>query len=106
MPIFLFHGTYINEGIPGLVHDGGSNRDENIRAMIEKLGGTCKCVYFGLETDAYAIAEMPNDMAAVALTLTWNASGRINVASTPLLTPKQMDQATNMHITEYRAPGK
>ena len=91
--------------VPGLVKDGGMNREENIKAMIEKLGGKRECVYFGLETDAYAIAKMPSDSAVVALTLTWNASGRLNVTATPLLTPSQMDEATKMKIHDYRPPG-
>lgn len=105
MPTYLFHGTYINEGIDGLVKDGGKSRESAIRSLIESLGGTCECVYFSFETDAYAIAEMPSEAAAASFTLTCNASGRLNVKAIPLLTPSQMDEATKMRPA-YRPPGK
>lgn len=73
--------------------DGGTNREEAIRKLIESLGGKCECVYFGPGTDAYAIARMPSEAAAASFNLTCNASGRLNVTATPLLTPVQMDEA-------------
>lgn len=105
MPTFLFHGTYVNKGVEGLMKEGGTARKEMIRQLIESLGGTCECVYFGLDTDAYAIAHMPNDAAAASFNLTCNASGKLNVTATLLLSPEQMDEATQVK-PDYRPPGE
>ena len=105
MPTFLFHGTYVDQGIQGLLKEGGTAREVMIRKLIKSLGGTCECVYFGLDTDAYAIAQMPSESAAASFNLTCNASGKLKVAATLLLTPEQMDKATKAK-PEYRPPGE
>lgn len=68
----------------------GASREAVIRQLIESLGGKCEGVYFGLDTDAYAIAEMPNEAAAASFNLACNASGRLNDTVKPLLTPARL----------------
>ena len=58
MPLFFFHGKYINEGTRATLTDGGTKREAAIRILIESVGGTCEAVYFGTSSDAYAIAKL------------------------------------------------
>jgi len=106
MPTYLYHGHYINEGIKGLMKDSGTGRETIIRSLIESFGGTCHAVYYGLDTDAYAVAEMPDNATAYQVAMIWNASGRLNVQTIPLLTPAQMDEVTKVKRPDYRAPGE
>ena len=107
MPFFLFHGKYINEGPAALLKDGGTKREAAIRLLIESVGGTCEGVYFGTESDAYALASMPDMESATFVNLTWNATGRLDVTVIPLLTPTEFDQVCKKPLTpDYHAPGK
>ena len=106
MPTYLYHGHYINEGVPGLIKDSGTGRETSIRSLIGAFGGKCHAVYYGLDTDAYAVAEMPDNLTAYQVALIWNKSGRLNVQTIPLLTPVEMDAVTNIKRHDYRAPGE
>lgn len=61
--------------------------------------------YFAFgETDAFAIADMPDNASAAAVSLAVTASGAVQVKTTVLITPEEMDQATKKTIS-YRPPG-
>jgi uncharacterized protein with GYD domain len=54
------------------------------------LGGTLEAFYYAFgETDAYVIAEAPDNVSMAALALTINASGVAAVKTTVLLTPEE-----------------
>jgi uncharacterized protein with GYD domain len=56
-------------------------------------------------TDAYVIAELPNNVAAAALSLTVNAAGGAQTEGTVLITAEEMDEAVKRQV-KYRAPGQ
>ncbi len=50
------------------------------------------------------IADLPDNQAAAAVALTVNASGALMMKTTPLMTPEEVDEATQRTV-EYRPPG-
>ena len=108
MPKYLFTASYTAEGIKGLLKDGGSKREAAARQMIESLGGTVECLYFSAsgEADIVLIADMPDVASFAAAGLVTRAAGTLQVGSTiQLLTPKDMDEATQKSVT-YQPPGQ
>jgi uncharacterized protein with GYD domain len=50
------------------------------------------------------IGEVPDNVAAVAMSLRTAAAGGVHSQTVPLLTPEQLDEATRRDPT-YRPPG-
>lgn len=70
------------------------------------MGGTLEAFYYAFgETDAYVIAEAPDNVSMAALALTINASGVAAVKTTVLLTPEEIDEAVKK-TPSYRPPGQ
>jgi uncharacterized protein with GYD domain len=90
MPIYLFEVSYSESGTQGLLRDGGTQRHEEIQAVMDELGGALHSLYYSMgEADAYAIAELPRDKAAA------------------LLTPEDVDEAAEMaRNLDYQPPGQ
>lgn len=106
MPKYLLQGSYTMEGIKGLLKDGGSKRRQAVEQAIKGLGGQLEAFYFAFgETDAFGIADVPDNVSAAALSLAIAASGAAQVKTTVLLTPEEMDRATKKTIS-YRPPGR
>ncbi len=106
MPKYLFQVTYTAEGAKGLLNDGGTKRRAVAKQLVESLGGALESFYYGFgETDIFAVADLPDDEAAAALSLTVGASGAISGKTTVLLTPEQIDQAAKKSAT-YTPPGR
>jgi uncharacterized protein with GYD domain len=55
--------------------------------------------------DVYGIAEMPDNVSTAALALVITASGAAKVRTVVLLTPEEIDKATQMSIN-YSPPGQ
>ncbi len=105
MPKYLIKASYTPDGTKGLLHEGGSSRREVVEQMVQRLGGTLEAFYYGYgEADVYAIMDMPDETGAIAASLIVNASGAVTLATTPLLTPEQIDEASRRSI-DYRPPG-
>jgi len=105
MALYLLRGSYTAEGTKGLLKDGGTKRRAVVQSMVEQVGGKLHATYYALgEDDVYVIAEIPDQTTAVALSLAVNASGAVQLKTTPLLTPEEIDAATKKSIN-YRAPG-
>ncbi|MEA2621709.1 MAG: hypothetical protein QOH61_619 [Chloroflexota bacterium] len=105
MPNYLFHGTYVGDGLKGLLKDGGTGRVKAAREVVESMGGTLETMYFSFGKDDYfIIASLPDNVSAAAVALTVAASGRVSIDTTVLLTPEEVDSATQRH-PDYRAPG-
>ena len=51
-----------------------------------------------------ASVDVDDEAAALSLSLAVNASGSVTIEMVPLITPKQMDEATKKSVA-YRAPG-
>ena len=105
MAKYLLEVNYTLDGIKGLRSKGGSARVEAARELIEGLGGKMESFYFAFgTTDAYVIADLPDNPTAAALALTVSAGGGVTASTTALLTPEEIDAAAAAHV-KYRPPG-
>jgi uncharacterized protein with GYD domain len=105
MPLYLWRASYTAEGTKGLLKEGGSKRRAAVQQMLEQAGGKLLAFYFAFgDDDVYGIAEFPDTTTAAALSLAINASGAVNLHSTMLLTPEEIDAAVKKSVS-YRAPG-
>ena len=106
MPRYLLQVSYTTEGIRGLLKDGGSKRRAAAEQAIKSLGGKLEVFYFAFgDTDAFVIAEAPDNISAAAVALAVGASGAVHAKTTVLLTPEEMDQATKKTVS-YSPPGR
>lgn len=105
MPTFLWQASYTQDGIKGLMKDGGTKRHAAIKEMTEKAGGKLLAMYFAYgESDVIGIAEFPDKATALALSMAVNASGVVRFRSTELISPAEVDAAAKKSIA-YRPPG-
>jgi uncharacterized protein with GYD domain len=106
MPKYLIQGSYVGEGLKGLLKEGGSNRRAAVEAVIKGMGGTLESFYYAFgEDDVLGIADFPDNATAAAFSLAVNASGAITVKTTVLMTPEEVDEATKKTV-DFRPPGQ
>jgi len=106
MPKFLFQASYNAEGAKGVLKEGGSARRAAVEQLVKGLGGRVEAFYFAFgDVDAFVIADVPGNVDAVAVALAANASGVMQVKTTVLHTPEEMDAATK-RAANFRAPGR
>jgi len=106
MPKYLLEVSYTADGSKGLLRDGGSKRRSAARTLIESLGGKLESLYFAFgSTDVFAIADLPDNAAAAATSMTLASSGATTSKVTVLLTPEDVDQAVKK-TPSYTPPGR
>lgn len=106
MPKYLFQGSYIGDGLKGLLQEGGSKRVEAAKQLFEGLGGKLEAFYFAFgEEDLVVLCELPDNVSAAAFSLKINSSGAAQGRVTVLLTPEEIDQAVKKSVN-YRPPGQ
>lgn len=106
MPKYLWHGSYVGEGVKGLIEDGGSGRVAAVKKTAKSMGGKIDAFYFAFgHDDFYVIADLPDNISAAAVALAVAASGRVKIDTTVLLTPEEVDAAVKKHPS-YTAPGE
>jgi len=105
MAKYFFQARYTTEGTKGLLKDGGSKRRATIDTLVKKLGGKLEAFYYAFgEWDVLGVLDLPDHVSITALSLAVNASGAVNLRTTVLLTPEEVDQATKKTVG-YRPPG-
>ncbi len=105
MPKYLVHASYSVDGTKGLIQEGGTSRRSTVDQLISGMGGKMESFYFTFgDSDVVVIADMPDDEAMTALALAINASGAVNIKTTVLITPEQVDEAAKRTVA-YRPPG-
>jgi uncharacterized protein with GYD domain len=105
MPKYLLKVNYVGEGVKGLMAEGGTKRRKAAEDIARSAGGRLEAYYFAFgDADCYAIGDMPDAVSAAALALKLNASGRVQVTTTVLMTPEEVDEAAKKSI-DYRPPG-
>lgn len=105
MPKFMFEGSYVGDGIAGLLKDGGSRRREVVEGLVSSLGGTVECMYFAFgDIDVIGIVDMPDNASAAAASLIASSSGTVAVKLRALLTAEELDEAARKPA-EFRPPG-
>jgi uncharacterized protein with GYD domain len=106
MPKYLIQGSYSEQGLKGLLKEGGSKRREAAEQATKEVGGRLDAYYYAFGNDDFVIiADLPSNVDASALSLTVNASGAVKSRMTVLITPEEIDQATKKTI-KFRPPGK
>ena len=109
MPKYLVQASYTNKGVPGLLKEGGTKRRDAVAQAVKGVGGTVEAFYYAFgKTDVVFIADYPDNVTAAATSLIGNAAGTSKVTITVLLTPKEVDQATDLakeKMDAYRPPG-
>jgi uncharacterized protein with GYD domain len=106
MPKYLFQGSYTEQGLKGVLKEGGSKRKEAIEQLTKGMGGTLECFYFAFGSDDFfVIVDVPESVDAAAVSLAVNASGAAKVRVTVLMTPEEVDKATKKTVN-YRPPGQ
>ncbi len=102
---YLISGSYTQEGARGILTQGGTTRQGQIREMIEKLGGKMETFYWAFgESDFYIICELPDAASAAAIGLTASGAGAVRTKTTVLLTAEDIDKAQSLHV-DYQVPG-
>ncbi len=105
MPKFMFHVNFSAAGNQGVLAAGGTSRLRAVEDLAKSLGGTVECLYFVLGGDeSMAICDLPSNEAATAFALTAGSTGALEVRTIALLTPSDLDAATELSPV-FRAPG-
>ena len=105
MPKYLISGSYTEEGLKGLLKEGGTKRVEATRQAVESLGGTLETYSFAYgDNDFYFIVNQPNNVNGIGGILLANASGTVKLKTTVLITPEEVDQAVKVTM-DWRPPG-
>jgi uncharacterized protein with GYD domain len=106
MPKYLYHGSYTDKGLKGLMKEGGSKRMEITKKAIESLGGEMEAYYFALGgNDFFIIVDVPDNIKAITGSLVANASGMVKVNITALVSPEEVDLAVKQTM-DWRPPGE
>lgn len=106
MAKYWFRGSYNAEGAAGLMKEGGSSREKSLTELVSGMGGTVESFYYAFGTDdVVGVIDMPDLVTGAALSLAVNASGAVSVNVTQLITPAEMDAASQM-VVNYRPPGQ
>lgn len=106
MPKYLFQGSYSLEGVKGLLKDGGSKRRAAVEQAVQGVGGKLETFHFAFGgSDFFVIADLPDNISSAALSLAVSAAGgAVNLSTVVLISPEEMDQATQKTVT-FRPPG-
>ncbi|MCY3839563.1 MAG: GYD domain-containing protein [Gammaproteobacteria bacterium] len=106
MAKYMLRANYTQEGLGGLLKEGGSGRRRALTQTVEGVGGTLEAMYYAFgDCDLYLIVDLPDETSAAALSLAIGAAGALDLKITVLVTPETIDQAVAKSVT-YRAPGE
>ena len=105
MPKYLLQVNYTLDGVRGVVAKGGTAREAAAQAAAKSVGGKLDSFHFAFGgTDVFTIADLPDNAAAAALALAVTAGGGAAVRTVVLLTPEEIDAATQQSV-KYTPPG-
>ena len=106
MSKYLISGSYVGEGIKGLLKDGGTKRRKAVEQLIGSLGGTVESMHFAFgDDDFFVIIDAPDNVKVAAGSLIASSSGVVSAKITVLLTPEELDEVSGISV-EYRPPGQ
>lgn len=94
MSYYLIQASYTPQAIAAMVKNP-QDRAATVRPIVEKAGGKLHGLWFTFgDTDIVAIAEMPNNLSAAAISMAIGASGAMSsYRSTPLMTSAEAVEA-------------
>ncbi|WP_222265691.1 GYD domain-containing protein [Modestobacter marinus] len=106
MPRFLLIADYTAQGAQGLMSAGGSARKTAVEKAVTGLGGRLETFDFAFGgDDVYTIIDMPDQESMASLALTVRGTGAVEVRTVVLLTPEQLDRASQLR-PDYTPPGQ
>jgi uncharacterized protein with GYD domain len=106
MAFYLFQATYTREAITAMVQNP-QDRAQAVSAVIEGIGGRVHGFWFAFgEYDTVEIIELPDNIDAVAFSMTVSAGGALKaIKTTPLLTMDESVAAMKKAATiGYKPP--
>jgi uncharacterized protein with GYD domain len=105
VPKYLVQASYIGDGIQGLRQEGGSARRAAVEKACASVGGKLDAFYYAFgEADVVTVLDLPDNATAAGVALLIAASGKVDVKTTVLLTPEEVDAAVKVG-GDYRPPG-
>jgi uncharacterized protein with GYD domain len=105
VPKYLVQASYVGDGVQGLRREGGSARRAAAEKACASVGGTLDAFYYAFgDRDVIAIMDFPDNVSAAAVALLIAASGKVELHTTVLLTPEEVDAAVKVG-GDYRPPG-
>ena len=106
MAKYLVTGSYTQEGLKGLLKEGGNGRRKAVEAAVKAMGGHLEAYYFAFgDQDVVTIVDIPDNVTAAALAIGISATGTVGTKTTVLLTADEIDQATKKTLS-FRAAGQ
>ena len=105
MAKYMLRANYTQQGLAGLLKEGGSGRRRALTETVEGVGGKVESMYYAFgDCDLYLIVDLPDETSAAALSLAIGAAGALDLKITVLVTPETIDEAVVQSVS-YRAPG-
>jgi uncharacterized protein with GYD domain len=108
MARYLVQASYTADAWAAMV-ERPEDRSVSVRRMVHHSGGHLECFYLAFgEHDVVAIVEVPDNVAAAAVSMAAAAGGGLrSIRTTPLLTPEDALTALGRARTvDYTAPGE
>jgi uncharacterized protein with GYD domain len=107
VPKFLFCGTYTDEGLAGLQHAGAVAARSAVADLIASAGGALEALYWAFgDDDLFCLADLPDTVAAGAVTLAVGMSGGLRLRTILLETAEDVDASLRGAETlTYGLPG-
>ena len=105
MSKYLVRVSYTTEGVKGLLKEGGTSRRAQVEQLVNAAGGSMESFYYAFgEDDVVIIADVPDHTTMTAIALTVGATGAVDLTTTVLITPEEVDEAAKKTVA-YRPPG-
>lgn len=105
MAKYMLRANYTQQGLAGLLKEGGSGRRRALTETVEGVGGKVESMYYAFgDCDLYLIVDLPDETSAAALSLAIGAAGALDLKITVLVTPETIDEAVVQSVS-YRVPG-
>ena len=106
MPKYLIEASYSQQGVHGLLKEGGTSRKKTIEGLVESQGAKLEVFYYAFgEADSYCICDVPYEATMTAISLTVAASGAGSLSTTVLIDPETIDAAAKKTVN-YTIPGQ
>jgi uncharacterized protein with GYD domain len=109
VPRYLLQGAYTSQAWAAQLRDP-QNRVGAVGSMLEKLDGRFESAYFAFgEYDLLGIIELPDNVAAAAVSMLISAGGSVKaIKTTPLMSMDEGIEAMRRGaaaMPDYQAPG-
>jgi uncharacterized protein with GYD domain len=104
MPKYLVQGSYSDQGLRGLLKEGGSKRRAMVEQLAKEMGGKLEAFYYAFGSDDFVIiCDLPSNIDMAATAIVAQASGMVKSRVTVLITPEDVDQAVQKKV-DFRPP--